>query len=197
MEIDSMLEGILFASGDPMPVSRICALLGATQEEVLTAAGRLADMYSFEVRGIRLIKLEDSLQLVSAPELSDIIRRALETRKAPKLSQAALEVLAITAYYQPVTRVYIEKVRGVDSSYTVGMLTERGLIEECGRLVDIDETLNVVPELSTDWEISIAPRVAVPLNKRCSRKWLTPATASVSSREPVLTKKPTAATPSR
>lgn len=134
MEIDSMLEGILFASGDPMPVSRICALLGATQEEVLTAAGRLADMYSFEVRGIRLIKLEDSLQLVSAPELSDIIRRALETRKAPKLSQAALEVLAITAYYQPVTRVYIEKVRGVDSSYTVGMLTERGLIEECGRL---------------------------------------------------------------
>ena len=70
----------------------------------------------------------------SAPEYADVIRQALESRKPPKLSQPALEVLAIVAYFQPVTRAYVEQVRGVDSSYTVGLLLERGLICEAGRL---------------------------------------------------------------
>ena len=74
------------------------------------------------------------LQLCSAPEYADYIRAALETRKPPKLSQAALEVLSVVAYFQPVTRAYIESVRGVDSSYTVSVLEERGLIEPCGHL---------------------------------------------------------------
>jgi len=80
------------------------------------------------------VKLEDSLQLCSSPEFADYIRLALETRKPPQLSPPALEVLAITAYFQPVTRAYIEQIRGVDSVYTLGLLMERGLIESCGRL---------------------------------------------------------------
>ena len=94
----------------------------------------LEDKYKFERRGIRLIRLEDSLQLCSAPESADTIRLALETRKQPQLSQPALEVLAAVAYFQPVTRAYIEQVRGVDSAYTVGLLQNKGLIEPCGKL---------------------------------------------------------------
>ena len=133
-EIDSILESILFASGDPMPVSRLCALLDKGEDEIMEAAQRLADGYSFERRGIRLLRLEDSLQLCSAPENGEYVRRALEARKPPRLSPAAMEVLTIVAYFQPVTRTYIEQIRGVDSSYTVGLLVDRELIEPCGRL---------------------------------------------------------------
>ena len=78
--------------------------------------------------------MEDSYQLCSAPEYGDVIRRAFEVRKPAKLSQPALEVLTIIAYYQPTTRAYVDQIRGVDSSYTVGLLLDRHLIEECGRL---------------------------------------------------------------
>ena len=78
--------------------------------------------------------MDDSYQLCSAPDYADMIRKAFEIRKPAKLSQPALEVLSIIAYYQPTTRAYVDQVRGVDSSYTVGLLLERKLIEECGRL---------------------------------------------------------------
>jgi len=133
-EIEKAIEGILFASGESMPVSRIADILQIESEEVLAAANRLADAYSLDNRGIRLIKLESSLQLVSAPELAPYIRAALEMRKPPQLSQSAMEALAVVAYFQPVTRAYVEQVRGVDSSYTMGILQDRGLIEPCGRL---------------------------------------------------------------
>ena len=133
-EIQSAIEAILFASGDPMPAQRIAAVLGVEIDEVFNAALKLADFYSFEQRGIRLVRLGDSLQLCSAPEHALSISRAMEQRRPPRLSPTALEVLAIVAYFQPVTRAYIEQLRGVDSSYTVGLLTERGLIETCGKL---------------------------------------------------------------
>ena len=97
-------------------------------------AQRLMDQYSYERRGLRLIKLETSYQLCSAPEYAGYVRKTLESRKPAKLSQPALEVLAIIAYYQPVTRAYVDQVRGVDSTYTVSLLLERELIQECGRL---------------------------------------------------------------
>ena len=78
--------------------------------------------------------MEDSWQLCSAPDYADMIRRAFEIRKPAKLSQPALEVLAIIAYYQPTTRAYVDQIRGVDSAYTIGLLLDRKLIEECGRL---------------------------------------------------------------
>lgn len=133
-EIVSAIEAILFASGESVPVARIAQVLGISENEVKNSADALAEEYERSFRGIRLLKLENSLQLCSAPEFSQLITMALETRKPPRLSQSAIEVLAIVAYYQPVTRAYIDQVRGVDSSYTVGVLAERGLIEPCGKL---------------------------------------------------------------
>jgi segregation and condensation protein B len=85
-------------------------------------------------RGIRLIKLEESYQMVSAPEYATIIRAILDERKPERLSRSALEVLSIVAYYQPVTKAYVEQLRGVDSAYTIGVLLDRELLEEAGRL---------------------------------------------------------------
>lgn len=133
-DIEGAIEGILFVSGEPVQVERIAAVLGIDGQLVLDTAARMADRYGFERRGIRLVRMNESLQLCSAPEYAGYIRLALETRKPPQLTQPALEVLAIVAYFQPVTRTYIEQVRGVDSAYTVNLLQDRGLIEPCGRL---------------------------------------------------------------
>jgi len=133
-DIEAAVEGILFASGEPVSISRIADVLEQDKQLIIDISARLADSYITERRGIRLIKLESSLQLCSAPEYSDLIRRAIEARKPSQLSPTALEVLAIIAYFQPVTRTYVEQVRGVDSSYTVSSLEEKGLIEACGKL---------------------------------------------------------------
>lgn len=133
-EIEAAVEGILFASGEPVAVDRICVALDMDRPTVELVLQRLQDYYSYERRGIRLLKMEDSYQLCSAPEYGDQIRKAFEIRKPAKLSQPALEVLTIIAYYQPTTRAYVDQIRGVDSSYTVSLLLERDLIEECGRL---------------------------------------------------------------
>ncbi|MCL2627207.1 MAG: SMC-Scp complex subunit ScpB [Oscillospiraceae bacterium] len=133
-DIESAIEAILFVSGEPVKVSRIAGVLDVEEILVEEAADRLSNTYSFERRGIRLIRLEDKLQLCSSPEYADFIRRTLETRKPPQLTGPALEVLAIIAYFGPITKAYVEQIRGVDSSYTVGLLQERELIEGCGRL---------------------------------------------------------------
>lgn len=133
-EIESAVEGILFASGEPVQVERICVALDMDRPTVEQVLQKLMDYYAYERRGIRLLHIEDSWQLCSAPDYADIIRKAFEIRKPAKLSQPALEVLTIIAYYQPTTRAYVDQVRGVDSSYTMGLLQERKLIEECGRL---------------------------------------------------------------
>lgn len=133
-EIESTIEAILFAAGEAVSAARIALVLGVDAGQVLDCAKKLADEYSFQQRGIRLVRMGDSLQLCSSPEHAQQIIQALERRKPPKLSQPALEVLAICAYFQPVTRAYVDQVRGVDSSYTMGVLLERGLIEPCGKL---------------------------------------------------------------
>ena len=133
-EIESAIEGILFAAGEPVGVERICLALEIDRATADAVCQRLADAYSYERRGIRLLKLDSSYQLCSAPEFAPYIRRAFESRRPARLSQPALEVLAIIAYYQPVTRAFVEQVRGVDCSGVVGTLCEKGLIEEKGRL---------------------------------------------------------------
>ena len=133
-ELESALEGVLFASGEPVAVERLCLGLEVDRPTLDAVAQRLMDKYSYERRGIRLLRLDTSYQLCSAPEFAPYIRKTLESRKPARLSQPALEVLAIIAYYQPVTRAYVDQVRGVDSAYTVSLLLERELIEEAGRL---------------------------------------------------------------
>ena len=133
-DLSSAVEAILFASGEAFPISRISLILGAEIKEVELAAAFLQNEYAENKRGMRILRLDDKLQMCSAPEYAQIISLALEQRKPPMLSQSALETLAVVAYFQPVTRAYIDQVRGVDSSYTVSSLTEKGLIEICGKL---------------------------------------------------------------
>ena len=133
-ELESALEGVLFAAGEPVPVERLCLGLEVDRPTLDAVAQNLMDRYKYERRGIRLVRMDTSYQLCSAPEFAGYIRKTLESRKPARLSQPALEVLAIIAYYQPVTRAYVDQVRGVDSSYTVSLLLERELIEEAGRL---------------------------------------------------------------
>ena len=134
MDITSALEAILFAAGESVPVARLSLVLAAEEEEILRVAEELAETYRRLGRGMRILRLEDKLQMCSAPEYAPLITKTLEQRRPPMLSQPALETLAIVAYFQPVTRAYVDRVRGVDSSYTVSALVERGLIEVCGRL---------------------------------------------------------------
>ena len=128
------MEAILFAAGEPVGVERLCLALDIDRATADAVAQRLMDTYSYERRGVRILRLDTAYQMVSAPEHADRVRKAFESRKPAKLSPPALEVLAVIAYYQPTTRAYIDQVRGVDSAYTVGLLLDRELIEECGRL---------------------------------------------------------------
>ncbi|MBE7003701.1 MAG: SMC-Scp complex subunit ScpB [Ruminococcaceae bacterium] len=133
-ELESAIEAILFASGEPVDIERICVALELDKETAEQILRKLEDHYSYERRGVRLVRMNDAYQLCSSPDYADVIRKAFEIRKSAKLSQPALEVITIIAYYEPTTRAFIDQVRGVDSSYTIGLLLERGLIEECGRL---------------------------------------------------------------
>ena len=141
-EIEAAVEGILFASGEPVAADRIAVALDLDRDTVDQVLRRLADYYSYERRGMRLVRMEDTWQLCSAPEYADLIRRAFEIRKPAKLSQPALEVLTIIAYYQPTTRAYVDQIRGVDSAYTVGLLRSMPRVdaESYERLIPIECT---------------------------------------------------------
>ena len=128
------IEAILFAAGEPVGAERMALALGEDPELVRQEAKNLMDQLSFERRGVRIVALEDSYQMVSAGEQAELITRALETRKPPKLTASALETLTVIAYYQPATKAFVEQIRGVDSSYTIGNLLNKKLIEERGRL---------------------------------------------------------------
>lgn len=133
-QLKRAIEAILFAAGECVEVSRMAMALETDPAEVREAADKLLDMYSFERRGIRIIRLENAYQMVSSGEMADYVTKALETRKPPKLSSAQLESLTIIAYYQPATKAMVEQIRGVDSSYSISALMNKRLICEAGRL---------------------------------------------------------------
>lgn len=133
-ELKRILEAILFAAGESVETQRLAQSIGCTADEIDRAAQELMDELSFERRGVRVIRLENAYQMCSSGEMSQYITKTLETRKPPKLSSSQLETLTVIAYYQPATRAYVEQIRGVDSSYSVGALLNKHLIEECGRL---------------------------------------------------------------
>lgn len=133
-ELQRIIEAILFAAGERVEISRLAAVLETDPADIAKAADALADELSFNRRGVRIIRLENGYQMVSSGEMADYITKALETRKPPRLSSSQLEALTIVAYYQPATKAMIEQIRGVDSSYSVGALLNKRLIEEAGRL---------------------------------------------------------------
>lgn len=133
-ELQRAIEAILFAAGERIEISRLAMVLEADPKDVEKATDSLADQMAFDRRGIRILKLEKGYQMVSSGEMADYITAALETRKPPKLSASQLEALTIIAYYQPATKAMVEQIRGVDSSYSIGALLNKKLIEDAGRL---------------------------------------------------------------
>lgn len=126
------VEAILFASGCPVTYEKIGEALSMTEIEARDFVKELVPRY--EGRGIELIAYPDSCVLCSRAEYEEKIKLALGLRRSGTLSNSALETLAVIVRNQPATRSYIEQVRGVDSSYSVGVLCDRGLIEPVGRL---------------------------------------------------------------
>lgn len=133
-ELECALEAVLFAAGDSVSEGKLCAVLQTDKATLRNAAQNLGDYYDFNRRGIKLLRLDDRYQLASRADYAQMVRNTLETRKPQNLTPAALEVLAIIAYKQPVTKTYIEQVRGVDSAYTLSSLVDKGLVADCGRL---------------------------------------------------------------
>lgn len=133
-ELQRGIEAILFAAGERVELSRLSMALEADERDVAKAADQLANDLAYHRRGIRILRLDKGYQMVSSGEMADMITKALETRKPPRLSSAQLEALTIVAYYQPATKAMIEQIRGVDSSYSISALMNKKLIEECGRL---------------------------------------------------------------
>lgn len=131
-EFVPVIEAILFAAGFPVKFGRIEETLGITHEELMELLSSGA--FSYENRGIRLVIFSDSCQLCTNEDYEKQVKSALGMRSGGALSNSALEVLAIVAYNQPVTKAFIEQVRGVDSSYAVTTLVEKQLIEVVGRL---------------------------------------------------------------
>lgn len=126
------IEAILFAAGYPVEVEKLSSVLEKTKKEINRLIDEMIPTYA--QRGIQLIRVGSCVQLCTREEHEDLIRNALGIRGGGSLSPSMAEVLAIIAYHQPVTRAFIEQVRGVDCSYAINMLGEKHLIESVGRL---------------------------------------------------------------
>ncbi len=128
------LEAVLFAAGEPMEAERLAEALGAEPETVRQTAAVLSAHLDETGSALQLLTLGDSFQLTTRAEFAEQIRAALEVKRNTPLSNAAMETLTIIAYNQPVTKGFVERVRGVDSGSVVNTLVERGLLEEAGRI---------------------------------------------------------------
>ena len=132
--IEQQLLAILFASGDPIAYERLAQAVELSDEQVLACLQSLQAQLDRLQLPFCLLQLQDSYQLATRAEYAPLIRQVLAEKKSVPLSQAAMEVLAIVAYHQPVTHAYVEEVRGVDSRSALNSLVEKGLLEEAGRL---------------------------------------------------------------
>lgn len=128
------LEAVLFAAGYPVEISRLCTVFSRDKRDMKRFVKSYAENYNLKDSGLMMLVFEESVQLCTREGYKDYIRQTLGIKQSGKLAQSALEVLAIIAYNQPVTKAYIEQVRGVDCSYAVTSLQDKGLIEGVGRL---------------------------------------------------------------
>ncbi len=137
MQLDekiSVIEAILFASGEPVEFEQLALGAGVEMSDIHKLVALLNSNYSERGSALEVLKLEDSYQLATREQYAPYIRTALEPKRTATLSPAAMESLTIIAYNQPVTRSFVEDVRGVDSSGVISNLLEKELIEEAGRL---------------------------------------------------------------
>lgn len=133
-ELLGKVEAIVFAGGEPVSMDRIAQVLEVKTEDVVKGVEQLKEKYNTPNSGIHLISVENSVQFCSNPAYIEPVRAVLDLRRNTPLSQAAMEVLAVIAYNQPVTKAFVEQVRGVDCSGVIGSLMQKGLLEERGRM---------------------------------------------------------------
>ncbi len=132
--LKATIEAILFAAGYPVPYAKLAETLEAGESEIREAVDLLFEEYASDSHGIMLMCYENACQLCTKEAYIDKIRIALDIRRGGNLSRSSLEALAVVAYHQPVTKSYIDKIRGVDSSYAVNNLCDKKLIDICGQL---------------------------------------------------------------
>ena len=131
-DVERAVEAILFAAGHPVKYEKLSEVIGLSEKDLFNLIANMAKGYGG--RGIQLLMYPDACQLTTKEVFAPYIREALGIRRGGNLSNSSLEALAVVAYNQPVTRSYIDVVRGVDSSYAVTSLLDKGLIEAVGRL---------------------------------------------------------------
>jgi segregation and condensation protein B len=162
-----LIESLLFVAGEPVTISQLARFLDIPADAVEGALVELQE--DCRNRGVRVQRHDDTLQLVSAPEAAPAIARFLGVQASTRLSPAALEVLAIIAYRQPLTRAQIDAVRGVDSSGVIRVLQARNLITEAGRRETVGRP--ILYATTTEFlrqfgltSLEALPTLAVPLN---------------------------------
>ncbi len=134
INLKNTVEAIIFASGEPIDRIKLIDALGCSPERLDSILIEIAREYNDRESAVELVFLGSEVQFVTRPEYAEAVRNVLDMKRNQPLSSAAFEVLAIIAYNQPVTKAFIEQVRGVDCSGVVNTLSQRNLIEECGRL---------------------------------------------------------------
>ena len=130
----NIIESILFAVGESISLKEISNAIELSEKETEGLLKKLQSEYDYQLRGIKIVRLDDSFQMVSRKDYFEYIKKILKEYTVTTLSQAALETLAIVAYRQPVTRSEIEQIRGVSSTSSLDLLIDRGLAKSCGKL---------------------------------------------------------------
>lgn len=133
-ELVACLEAVLFSTGEPIEIERLALGLQESKTVIESCMSLLEEKYSCDESGLCLLKLDNKYQLCTKKQYADSVRAVMEVKKNAPLSQAALEVLAIIAYNQPVTKAFVEQIRGVDCSSVISNLCLKSLVEEKGRL---------------------------------------------------------------
>ena len=188
--IESCIEAVVFAAGYPVPYQKLAEVTGLGVREVKRLAERVAKKYEDDTHGIMLLCFKDTCQFCTKEQYGAYVREALGVRRGGNLSGSSMEVLAVVAYNQPVTRAFIDAVRGVDSNYAVNSLIDKELIASVGRLdapgrpvlyattdkflrvfglktlADLPETEAMLPdpEIGEQLSISMAEQIANPEN---------------------------------
>lgn len=133
-ELIPAFEAVLFSGGEPLSIERFSQVFDISPERVVEVMEALSKKLNANDKGVELVRMENTYQLATKKEYAGYIKKMFDIKRRTPLSPAALEVLAVVAYNQPVTKSFIEQVRGVDCSGVVTTLVEKGLIEERGRL---------------------------------------------------------------
>lgn len=132
--VESCIEAVVFAAGYPVPYQKLAEVTGLSVREVKTLTRRIAKRYEGDDHGFMLLCFDDACQFCTKEQYGPYVREALGIRRGGNLSSSSMEVLAIVAYNQPVTRAFVDAVRGVDSNYAMNSLIDKELIAATGRL---------------------------------------------------------------